>query len=256
MTGISQNDGSCKSFSSSGFKHGYLGYPFSKFEGASLWRFLNLDFFLTKGPGWSLVMVLKLSILFFFYIGCTREIRLYQQKCMFTLFNLVVLQMIMESIHPNQKPHISVLFFSHILVWTTWCLPMSFWKTWRKWDMVLVEFSVHSLRCSPSPLRVTTICSIRGSLETFTYHCSFGPGNSHPDPYNPHRSGCVMKQKAGHIPDLFSVAVRSHNLHSTSPGFCRPHTFTLWDFNRTKKIPLSNPFQPRDFVQFSTGQCW
>ena len=75
--------------------------------------------------------------------------------------------------------------------------------------------------------------------------------NSHPDPYNPHRSGCVMKQKAGHIPDLFSVDERSHNLHSTSPGFCRPHTFTLWDFNGTKKIPNKKAFQPRDFVQFS-----
>lgn len=76
--------------------------------------------------------------------------------------------------------------------------------------------------------------------------------NSHPDPYNPHRSGCVMKQKAGHIPDLFSVDERSHNLHSTSPGFCRQNVHPLGFQLCNKKDPnYLTPFNHGDFVQFS-----
>lgn len=115
MKGISQNDGSCnKRFSSSGFKHGYLGYAFIKSQGVESLMVPQLGFFFDEGTGMILGDGAEIKYSFLFYIGCTRDIQLYQQKCM---------NIIQVSGTPNdygvdtpksQTTHFSVIFFTHL----------------------------------------------------------------------------------------------------------------------------------------------
>ena len=107
--------------------------------------------------------------------------------------------------------------------------------------MVLGEFGVYSLGCSPwTTVRVTTICS-KGDPELNLHgmHCYFGGGQLASHPYNPHRSRCV-----------FCRWEKPLYLHSTFVGFAGKTAKPSWDFKVQKRSPKKSLFN-QDFVQLS-----